>query len=215
MQSVENSSGRFDIREARLIRKAIAALRFSDYKDPITLLKGVFLIAFSEELRLLGSVREILDSLGSSDESPEIKFIKETVVNCTSPSDGLSVADVAFTEDNNGFGVFVFDGEWVIDLTNGFARLDTSEFLKVYQEVKRKAILRPSLVLHGCPECEGYVNETLTEAQHLLKRRMHTLCAVITASMTIQDLHGSAEENFAGKYQKKSLRIIPRQDSDT
>lgn len=168
MQSVENSLGRFGIREARLIRKAIAALRFSDYKDPITLLKGVFVIAFSEELRLFGSVREILDSLGSSDESPEIKFIKETVVSCASPSDALSVADVAFTEDNNGFGVFVFDGEWVRDLTNGFARLDTSEFLKVYQEAKRKAILRPSLVLHGCPERGGYVNETLTEAQQAL-----------------------------------------------
>jgi hypothetical protein len=124
-------------------------------------ISAVYTVAFSEEVKLPRTVKEVLDLAVCADGSAEAEFVKNTALCGNVPPEELSVGDVIFTETESGFGIYLFDGEKIIDFADHYSTVDRSSFTELCEQTKRRLVLRPSRMLVRCPVGKGYKSEPL------------------------------------------------------
>ena len=151
--------------EKSRMREAILALAFSEDIAPIKLCKDMYLVAFSESIALAATPEAVLDALfgssadanaaamqaivaphlfGGSAVSSEFDSLFKGKQSLVALAD-LTIGDLLFVEHENETKLYIFDGNDLISLMNGYAKADTASVLSSLENASRYAVLRPSL----------------------------------------------------------------------
>ena len=153
--------------EKSRMKDAILALAFSENIAPIKLCKDIYLVAFSESPDLAETPEAVLDALfgvsananaaamqamvaphlfGGSAISSELDSLFKGKQSLVALSD-LTIGDLLFVELQSETKLYIFDGNDLISLMNGYAEADAASVLSSLENASRYAVLRPSLSL--------------------------------------------------------------------
>ena len=127
------------------IKKAIKILKYSENIDALTLVKQIYVIAFSAVMKMSGSAADVLCRLYFGEESDEKKYLKKIEIVDFLPSE-MQIGDMLFYGNKDEAEVAFYDGKGFLLFRNGvdgYKEKLSEEVLIDFDSASLRAAFRP------------------------------------------------------------------------